>query len=167
MAKAEIGQEERWISSLKKALVKAGVTVDAIAGALGRALTAKRTAIGEDGAVVSLGDHHAVQLRAASLTVDLHAPRRADRNGGERTMLVVQAGAKVQLCYFGEAKEPLEVPAAPGVTVTIPAGPTSPELRAAMIRAGKGQPDGTSLEAAKVEAPQAMTEPKRQEGWLP
>ena len=168
MARAEIGPEERWISSLKKALVKAGVTVDAIAGAIHRALTAERKAVGEDGEVVSLGDHHAVQLKAASLTVDLHVPRRANQNGGERTMLVVQAGAKVQLCYFGEAKDPLEPPEAPGATGTIPAEPMSATAKQHLIRSGQMLPDGSVPEAPKaLETSKALPEgTDRGEGWL-
>lgn len=155
--------EERWLTSLKKALVKHGVTVDAIAGAVKRAMEAERMTFTQDGEAVSLGPHHAVQLKGASLAIELYRPQSARQLDAGRPILNVQAGAKVQLVFFGEARDAL--PEAGTVVPSLPT-PMSAELRATLVRQGKIPPDGTVPETAKAESPKALPEPKRGDGWL-
>ncbi len=153
--------EERWVTNLKKALVKHGITVDAIAGVIKRAMDAERRGVGEDGKAVSLGPHHNVQLKAAAMATEIHLPRRAGQRDPGRVMLNVQAGAKVQLVFFGKAIEPTPH------EETVP--DHSPELKAVLVRAGKILPDGGVPGTAKAEASKALPERKAQERgerWL-
>lgn len=162
--------EERWISALKKSLVKAGVTADAIAAVIQRALTAKRMGVGDDGEAVSLGPHHNVQLKAAAMATEIHLPRRAGQLDPGRVMLNIQAGAKVQLVFFGTAIEP--TPEAETGVPSLPAAepvPMSDVLKTHLVRQGKLNPDGSVAEAPKrLEVPPGPEGKARERGerWL-
>jgi len=149
MAKRE--RVEGWLGPLRKALIHEGATVRKIA---------KRIAEGLDAEFVEVAKHegqitdermyvdHVVRLRAVTTAVEIFAPRVAGRDGEPRLMLNVQAGANIQLVYFGEAKG--EVPEAQGATVTIPAEPMSPTAKQHLIRSGQLLPDGTAPPTAKA-----------------
>lgn len=165
MAKRE--RVEGWLGPLRKALIHEGATVRKVA---------KRIAEGLDAEYVEVAKHegqitderayidHGVRLKAATTATEIFAPRTTGgRDGEPRLMLNVQAGANVQLVYFGEAKDAPELPEAPGVTVTM-----SAEMKAAMIRAGTVHPDGAAPATAKAsDEPKGLPESTpKDEGWL-
>lgn len=158
--KHEGDPEEHWLVGLKRALVKHGVTADAIASVIKGALTAKRMVAGQDGQAVELGDHHGVQLKAVEIVHEIYAPRRVGQIDG-RTMLVVAGDAKVQLMMFGDVVAAASLPegeGAPSVPVQAPER-MSDELKAHLVRVGKVLPSGEIPEAPKATEAKALPEP--------
>jgi len=95
---------------------------------------------------------------------EIFVPRTDARGAVEgRMVLNIQAGSAVQLIYFGEPKNPLELPEVHGATEAM-----SATVKNHLIRSGQLLPDGSVPEAPK--ALEGATEPPegatRGEGFL-
>jgi len=164
--------EERWLLSLRKALVAAGAPVSKVARRIAEALDAEYVeVVKHQGAITDEKAYadHPTRLKAAAMATEIHAPRPAARGSEGRTMLVVAGDAKIQLMMFGDVvpeggtlAERESVP----VTLTVPMSPDhSSELKAAMIRAGKRLPGGEAPRPAEANSEGSKGQEHR-EGWL-
>jgi len=164
--------DERWVSALKKALAKCGVTVSTIAEVISAALGAERQAVTSEGEAVSLGPHHGIRLRAAGMVQEVFAPRRAHGRDGEgRQMLVVVVDPRLEPIMFAGPPDPSVVllpPAQPQGDEALPVEPMSAALRAARIREGKALPSGEPVKAVETPRDPSTTLPEAKDqgdGW--
>ncbi|HLG43666.1 MAG TPA: hypothetical protein VI337_01485 [Nitrospirales bacterium] len=155
------GRGDHWLTGVRKAFIREGASLKKAARVVSEAMDAEYVeVVKHEGSITEERSYidHRIRLAAAETALGVFAPRTAGGGVGEgRMVLNVQAGAAVQLVYFGEAKEPLELPAAP----------VSPELKQVLIRQGKIAPDGSPEAPKALETPKALPEAKPNgDGWL-
>ena len=166
------GTGDHWLTGVRKAFIREGASLRKAARVVSEAMDAQYVEVAKhEGAIMDERSYvdHQTRLKAATLVTEIFMPQGIGRGAGEgRMVLNVQAGGAVQLLYFGETKDPLELPEAPGATVTLPPTPMSPTAKQHLIRSGQLLPDGTVPEASKaLETSKALPEgTPKDEGWL-
>lgn len=161
MGKRKSGRETGGLASIQKALIAEGGSIREVA---------KRIVAGMDATYVEVVKHkgkitdekvyadHPTRLKAVTLACGIHAPRARGKADEIRPILNVQAGARVQMVFFGEVRDAADDrdgrPSLPT--------PISAELRATLVRQGKVLPDGTAPQdeerPASADAPKARSD---------
>jgi len=164
------GKAEPWLVGVRKAFIREGASLRKAARVVSEAMDAQYVEVAKhEGQITDERSYvdHQTRLKAACTVTEIFAPRTAGGGAGEgRFMLNVQAGAKVQLLYFGDVIG--ELPEAQGATVTIPVEPVSQEMKQALVRQGKALPSGETVKAPEAK-PEPTTLPEgtpKGEGWL-